>query len=115
MDIKITCRACGQTYPLVMALDPESKPGHCPFCGEVVAFQYTPTFVSTAEAVLSTGTELTRQLTLLSELTGGFSIEGDSIVLPVREAIAVQDSRIAEPYRPGWPPATTEPVERTGA
>lgn len=110
MDIKITCRACERTYPLAMALDPESKPGHCPMCGEVLAFQYTPTFVATAEALTATGREFARQLTLFAELTGGFAIDVESVVGPARDAVAAQDVRLAEPYRPGWPPPTREPA-----
>lgn len=110
MDIKITCRACERTYPIEMATDPEGRPGHCPFCGEVLAFQYPGTFVETAERVRHLAAEFVRQLTLLSELTGGFAIERESVEGPVREALDQQDSRIDEPYRPGWPPRMDEPV-----
>lgn len=110
MDIKITCRACERTFPLEMAVDPESRPGHCPFCGEVLAFQYAGTFVDTAVRVLELGAEFTRQLTLLSELAGGFAIDGESVLSPVRDAIEAQETRIAEPHRPGWPPRPSEPV-----
>ncbi len=110
MDIKITCRACERTYPVEMATDPEGRPGHCPFCGEVLAFQYPGTFVETAERVRHLAAEFVRQLTLFSELAGGFAIERESVEGPVREALDTQDSRIEEPYRPGWPPRTDEPV-----
>ena len=53
MDIKITCRACDRGYPLSMATDTEARPGHCPFCGEVLAFQYSGTFVDTADRVMA--------------------------------------------------------------
>lgn len=104
MDIKITCRACGRTYPLAMATDPESRPGHCPFCGEVLVFQYASTFVETAKRVAGLGAEFVRQLTLLAELTGGFIIETPSVTGPVNDALGLQDRHIAEPYRAGWPP-----------
>jgi hypothetical protein len=110
VEIKITCRSCDRTYPLAMVLDPESKPGHCPFCGEVLAFQYTPTFVGVADKVIGLGAEFVRQLTLLGELAGGYRIEGDSITVPVANAIAAQEPRVREPYRSGWPPRTGEPV-----
>lgn len=110
MDVKITCRACDRAYPLAMALDQESKAGHCPFCGEVLAFQYAPTFVNTGDSIIAVGHEFVRQLTLFAELAGGFAIEPESILGPVRNAIAIQDARLREPYRPGWPPRTGEPV-----
>lgn len=110
MEIKITCRACERTYPLDMVVDPEGRPGHCPFCGEVLAFQYASTLVETAERVIRLGAEFTRQLTLLAELAGGFKIEEDSISEPVRDAIHHQDRLLEEPYRPGWPPRPSEPV-----
>lgn len=105
MDIKITCRSCDREYPLTMALDPEGRPGHCPFCGEVLVFQYASTFVDTAQRVLSLGAEFTRQLTLLAELAGAFQIETGSVVTPVTDAISLQDRKLTEAYTPGWPPA----------
>ena len=110
MDIKIVCRACERAYPLSMATDPEGKPGHCPFCGEVLAFQYAGTFVDAAERVVALGQEFTRQLSLLAELAGGFALDRDSILSPVADAIAVQDKLIAEPYESRWPPKPNQPV-----
>ena len=110
MDIKITCRACERAYPLDMALDPESNPGHCPLCGEVLAFQYTPTFVGTATTLKALGHEFVRQLSLFCELAGGFALDKESVLGPVRDAVASQDRLLKEPYRPGWPPRTNEPV-----
>ena len=110
MDIKITSRPAERTFPLEMAVDPEGRPGHCPFTGESLAFQYTGTFVETAKRTMALGQEFVRQLTLLAELAGGFSIDADSILDPIRDAMAAQDERIAEPWRPGWPPQPSEPV-----
>lgn len=110
MDIKITCRACGRTFPLAMATDPESRPGHCPFCGEVLAFQYAGTLVDTADRVMALGSEFVHQLTLLAELAGGFAIGVDSVVGPVADAITAQDKLIAQPYESRWPPRPSEPV-----
>lgn len=110
MEIKITCRACERTYPLTMATDPESRPGHCPFCGEVLAFQYAGTFVDTAERVSALGREFVHQLNLLAELTGGFAIDTGSVLLPVEDAISAQDKLIAEPFQSRWPPRPNEPV-----
>jgi hypothetical protein len=110
LDIKITCRACDRTYPLTMATDPESRPGHCPFCGESLAFQYVGTFVDTAERVLTYGAEFVRQMTLLAELAGGFVIDKASVTGPVEDAIASQDKLVAEPYQSRWPPRPAEPV-----
>ena len=110
MDIKITCRNCERTFPLVMAIDPESRPGHCPFCGEVLAFQYVGTFVETAERVVGLGKEFVRQLTLLAELAGGFAIDRSSITGPVEDAVTAQDSLIADPFQSRWPPRPAEPV-----
>ena len=110
MDIKILCRACERVYPLSMATDPESRPGHCPFCGEVLAFQYSGTFIDTAERVMAQGREFVHQLTLLAELAGGFAIQPDSINVPVNDAINVQDKLIAEPYESRWPPKPNQPV-----
>ena len=58
-----------------MATDPESRPGHCPFCGEVLAFQYSGTFVDTAERVMALGRSSHTSSTLLAELAGGFAID----------------------------------------
>ncbi|HVE92462.1 MAG TPA: hypothetical protein VNE62_09230 [Actinomycetota bacterium] len=110
MEIKITCRACDRTYPIAMAVDPEGRSGHCPFCGESLAFQYSSTFIESVERVMRLGPEFVRQLTLLAELAGGFRLEPESLLGPVREAVARQDERVAEPYRPTWPPAPSEPV-----
>ena len=110
MDIKITCRACDRTFPLGMATDPEGRPGHCPFCGEVLAFQYSGTFVDAADRVMALGADFVRQLKLLAELAGGFAIDGESITVPVAEAISAQDRLISEPYESRWPPRPSEPV-----
>lgn len=110
MDIKITCRACGRTFPLAMATDPESRPGYCPFCGEVLAFQYAGTLVDTADRVMALGKEFAHQLTLLAELAGGFAIDPASVTGPVEDAISSQDKLIAEPYQSRWPPRPAEPV-----
>ena len=110
MDIKITCRACEREIPLQMAADPESRPGYCPFCGEVLAFQYAGTFVDTAERVIALGKEFVHQLTLLGELAGGFSLNEASITGPVADAVHVQDKLIAEPYESRWPPRPNAPV-----
>lgn len=110
MEIKITCRACDRAFPLAMVTDPEGRPGHCPFCGEVLAFQYPSTLVETAERTMRLGEDFYRQLTLLAELTGGFVIDTHSVVDPVLDALAQQDERIAEPHRPGWPPRMNEPA-----
>jgi hypothetical protein len=110
VDIKITCRACDRTFPLAMATDPESRPGYCPFCGEVLAFQYAGTLVDTADRVIALGQEFVHQLTLLAELAGGFKIEGETITQPIADAISVQDKLIAEPYESRWPPRPAEPV-----
>ncbi len=110
MDIKITCRSCDRTYPLSLAIDPEGRPGHCPFCGEVLAFQYTPVFLETADRTMSLGQEFQRQLTLLAELAGGFSIDEESVLRPVNDALSQQQPKIQEPYRKPWPPAQSEPV-----
>jgi hypothetical protein len=104
VDIKIVCRACERVYPLSMAVDPESRPGHCPFCGEVLAFQYSGTFVDTAERVMALGREFAHQLQLFAELAGGFAIEGESILAPVKEAIEIQNKAISQPYESRWPP-----------
>ncbi|HVL82307.1 MAG TPA: hypothetical protein VM840_12035 [Actinomycetota bacterium] len=110
MDIKITCRACERTYPVSETVDPEGRPGHCPFCGQSLAFQYASTYIDAAERVLALAPEFQRQLTLFAELAGGFEIEEDTILGPLREAIAKQDASLAEPYRAPWPPAPSEPV-----
>ncbi|MGH2758960.1 MAG: hypothetical protein ACRDKJ_05275 [Actinomycetota bacterium] len=110
MDIKITCRACERTIPLAMAIDPESRPGYCPLCGESLAFQYVDTFVETADRVLVMGKELVHQLIGLAELAGGFEIEKDSVVEPVNNALAIQDRLVAQPYEPRWPPRPSQPV-----
>lgn len=110
MDIKITCRACERTFPLAMATDPESRPGYCPFCGEVLAFQYASTFVDTADRVMALGAEFVHQLTLLAELTRNFAIDPPSVTDPVSDAIAAQDKLIAQPYQSRWPPRPAEPV-----
>ncbi len=111
MDIKVMCRACERVYPLTMATDPEGRPGHCPFCGEVLAFQYSGTFVDTAERVMALGREFVHQLTLFAELAGGFAIDRDSVIVPVADAIAVQDKLIAQPYESRWPPRPSQPVK----
>lgn len=108
MDIKITCRSCGRTYPLTMATDPESRPGYCPFCGEVLVFQYASTFVDTARRAAEVGAEFQRQLTLLAEMAGGFALDVPSVLNPVAEAVAAQNPKIAEPHRPQWPPQRAE-------
>jgi hypothetical protein len=110
VDIKITCRACERTYPLEMTYDPEGRPGHCPMCGEVLAFQYSATYVEVAQQVQALADSFTRQLTLFAELAGGFEIDKDSVLRPVTDALGAQDSLVAEPYRPGWPPRPSEPV-----
>lgn len=112
LDIKITCRACDRSYPLTMATDSDSRPGHCPFCGEVLAFQYSGTFVDTAERLNDIGAEFTRQLTLLAELAGGFAIDTASVFEPVQEAIKVQDKLIAQPYESRWPPRPAEQANK---
>jgi hypothetical protein len=109
LDIKITCRSCGRTFPLAMATDPESRPGYCPFDGEVLAFQYTGTLIDTADRVMGLGSEFVHQLTLLAELAGAFQIEPDSILDAVRDAISAQDKLIAQPYESRWPPRPNEP------
>lgn len=110
LDIKIVCRACERTYPLSMAVDPENRPGHCPFCGEVLAFQYSGTFIDASERSLAIGREFVKALTSLAELTGGFAIEPDSVLVPVKDALAVQDRLIAEPYESRWPPRPAETI-----
>lgn len=110
MDIKITCRACERTFPLSMAVDPESRPGFCPLCGETLAFQYVDTFVETANRVLALGKEFVHQLIGLAELAGSFAIEKKSVVDPVSNALAAQDRLIAEPYQSRWPPRPSSPV-----
>jgi len=112
VDVKITCRACDRTFPLAMATDPESRPGYCPFCGEVLAFQYVGTLVDTADRVMGLGAEFVHQLMLLAELAGNFKIEPESITEPVRDAISAQDKLIAQPYEPRWPPRPNEPLPR---
>ena len=110
MDIKIKCRACERTIPLAMAIDPESRPGFCPLCGESLAFQYVDTFVDTANRVVAFGKEFVHQLIGLAELAGGFEIEKESVVEPVNEALGAQDRLVAQPYEPRWPPRPAEPV-----
>lgn len=110
MDIKITCRACERTFPLSMAVDPESRPGFCPLCGETLAFQYVDTFVEKANRVIGLGKEFVHQLIGLSELAGSFAIEKESVIDPVNDALAVQDKLVAEPFQSKWPPRPSEPV-----
>lgn len=112
MDIKITCRACDRTFPLAMATDPESRPGYCPFCGEILAFQYGGTLVDTADRVIALGKEFQHQLTLLAELAGGFAIDKPSVVDPVSDALSVQDKLLAQPYESRWPPRPSEPLPK---
>lgn len=104
MDIQITCRACDRAYPLSMVVDTEDNPGHCPFCGVSLAFQYTSTLVETASQVLHLGAEFTRQLTLLAELAGGYAIVPETITAPVEVAIATQTTALATPFEAAWPP-----------
>lgn len=113
MDIKITCRACERTIPLAMAVDPESRPGYCPLCGESLAFQYVDVFVETANRLLAHGKEFVHQLIGMAELAGGFAIEKDSVTDPVNDALAAQDRLISEPYRPRWPPRPSEPMPKS--
>jgi hypothetical protein len=110
VDIKIVCRACERVYPLSMATDPEGRPGHCPFCGEVLAFQYSGTFVDTAERLIAVAKDFVHILTAMAELAGGFAIEKDSVVGPLNDALAVQDKLVAEPYESRWPPRPNQPV-----
>ena len=111
MDIKITCRNCERTYPLSMATDPESRPGYCPFCGEMLAFQYGGTLVDTADRVMTLGKEFVHQLALLAELAGGFALDHDSIEVPVRDAIHGQDKLISGTYESRWPPRPAADVK----
>jgi hypothetical protein len=99
---------------MAMATDPESRPGYCPFCGEVLAFQYAGTLVDTADRVIGLGEEFVHQLTLLSELTGGFKIEPDSITGPIADAISAQDKLIAQPYQSRWPPRPNDAAAKAG-
>jgi hypothetical protein len=108
LDIKIVCRACERIYPLSMATDPEGRPGHCPFCGEVLAFQYSGTFIDTADRLISVGREFVHQLNLFAELAGGFAIDVDSVLVPVKDALAAQDKLITKPYESRWPPRPAE-------
>lgn len=110
MEIKITCRACERTFPLAMAVDPESRPGFCPLCGETLAFQYVDTFVETAQRVLALTKEFVHQVIGLAELAGAFAIEKDSVTQPIEDALASQDKLIAEPFQSRWPPRPSEPV-----
>ena len=110
MDIKITCRACDRTFPLTMATDPESRAGYCPFCGEVLAFQYAGTFIDTADRVIGIGKDFVHQLALLGELAGAFAIDRDSVIQPVLDALASQDKLVSAPYESRWPPRPSEPV-----
>ena len=110
MEIRITCRACERAFPLTMAVDPESKPGFCPLCGETLAFQYIDTFVETANRVITLGKEFVHQLIGLAELAGSFAIERESVTQPVEDALANQDKLIAQPYEPRWPPRPSQPV-----
>lgn len=110
MEIKITCRACDREFPLSMVAEPESRAGHCPFCGETLAFQYVDTFVETANRVLAYGKEFVHQLVLFAELAGGFAINKESVTQPVSDALSAQDRLIAEPYQSRWPPRPNEPV-----
>jgi hypothetical protein len=110
VDIKIVCRNCERVYPLSMATDPEARPGHCPFCGEVLAFQYSGTFVDTAERLIAVGKDFVHILTAMAELAGGFAIETDSVLVPVSDALAVQDKLIAKPYESRWPPRPAETI-----
>ncbi len=112
MDIKITCRNCERTYPLSMSTDPETRSGHCPFCAEVLAFQYPGTFVDAADRVVALGKEFQHQLGLLAELAGGFALDPDSIIGPISDAIGVQDKLIAQPYESRWPPRPPQEVTR---
>jgi hypothetical protein len=93
-----------------MAVDPESKPGFCPLCGETLAFQYIDTFVETANRVITLGKEFVHQLIGLAELAGSFAIERESVTQPVEDALANQDKLIAQPYEPRWPPRPSQPV-----
>jgi hypothetical protein len=108
LDIKIVCRACERTYPLSMAVDTENRPGHCPFCGDVLAFQYGGTFIDASERLLGIAREFVQSLTSLAELAGGFAIEQDSVLVPVKEALGIQDRLIAQPYESRWPPKPAE-------
>jgi hypothetical protein len=108
VDIKIRCRACDRVYPMSMTIDPEGRPGHCPFCGEVLAFQYSGTFVDTAERLIALGKDFVHVLTNMAELAGGFALDADSVIVPVKDAVAVQDKLIAQPYEPRWPPRPAE-------
>lgn len=110
MEIKITCRACERTIPLVMAVDPESRPGFCPLCGETLAFQYVDTFVEAANRVLGLSKEFVHQLIGLAELAGSFEIDKTSVLQPVEDALASQDKLVAEPFQSRWPPRPSEPV-----
>jgi hypothetical protein len=112
VDIKITCRNCERTYPLTMAADPDARPGHCPFCGEVLAFQYASTLIETADRVIGLGKEFTRQLTLLAELAGGFAIDKSSVLEPIEDALGAQDKLITEPYQSRWPPRPAEQANK---
>lgn len=112
MDIKITCRNCERTYPLSMATDPETRAGHCPFCAEVLAFQYPGTFIDAADRALGLGREFVHQLTLLAELAGGFALDPESITEAVADAITSQDKLIAQPYESRWPPRPPQEVNR---
>jgi hypothetical protein len=93
-----------------MAVDPESRPGFCPLCGETLAFQYVDTFVETANRVLALGKEFVHQLIGLAELAGAFAIDKESVIDPVTNALAAQDRLIAEPFQSRWPPRPNQPV-----
>jgi hypothetical protein len=110
VEIKITCRACERTFPLTMAVDPESRPGFCPLCGETLAFQYIDTFVETANRVIVLGKEFVHQLIGLAELAGSFAIDKDSVHQPVDDALAAQDKLIQAPYESKWPPRPSHTV-----
>ena len=73
------------------------------------------TLVDTADRVMALGAEFVHQLTLLAELAGGFKIEAESIVEPVRNAISSQDKLIEQPYESRWPPRPNEPIKPRGS
>lgn len=93
MKIKGTCRNCGRDMLVQQIVD---AGGHCPWCGRAFNRDYTSILVKSLQQAEESGDRFQDALEQIAEIEDlGLSLDPESMVAPLREALRTMRRRRA--------------------
>jgi DNA repair exonuclease SbcCD ATPase subunit len=91
MKIMATCQHCGRDFQLDQLIEGPVITGKCPWCGELLAPQYTALLPEVIRRAEGGGAELESALRMLAGSWARFRIKPESVLEPLRQELGATE------------------------